>query len=90
MLRPAMPKNAEGRDPFLDELFGAVSQAELARRLSTPKRPITRHAVNQWKRVPTHYVQAVSDMGYPLKKVRKDLYDPEFRKAEAANSAVAV
>lgn len=79
-----MPKNAEGRDPFLDELFEKFSQAELARKLSTPKKPLTRMAINQWRKVPDHYVQAIADLGYPLKKVRRDLFDPEFRKALSA------
>lgn len=82
-----MKKNAQGRDPFLDELFGDHSQAEIARTVSKPGKTVTRHAVNQWKKVPDQHVQAVADMGYPLKKVRRDLYDPEFRKAMATAPA---
>lgn len=80
-----MQKKDEVRDPFLKELFDKITQAELARRLSKPGRTVTRHAINQWKRVPSHHVQTVSEItGFPLKKVRSDLYDPEARKALAA------
>lgn len=79
------------RDPFLDELFEKIPQAELARRLTADNgegKTVTRMAVNQWKRVPDHWVRLVASYtGFPLKKVRADLYDPHYRKPGAVGTA---
>ena len=53
---------------------------ELARRLCTKKRRITKAAVSRWVVVPTHWIRRVQKVtGLSLVKIRPDLYERKGR-----------
>ena len=64
------------RSKVLAEIFSKFPQATLARKLR-----VTKMAVNSWTRVPQHHVRKVASLtGLSLKRLRPDLYDPNYGK----------
>jgi hypothetical protein len=87
-VNPLDPAAVQADDPcraILPLIFDKVgSQAELARKLTADGKRISRAAICQWKRVPDDCVRLVAGYtGFSLKKIRPDLYDPDYKPGAA-------
>lgn len=75
-----MPRSADTpRDAILDEVFEKKTKADIARACK-----VSKVAVGLWRRVPDAHVRVVAgETGISLKRLRPDLYDPDFKRATA-------
>lgn len=81
-----MPRNASNASKtpgfdFLPKLFKKAKSKTAVARLCR----VSKVAVGRWTRVPDDHVRRIAEAyGFPLKEIRPDLYDPDFKRPTVA------